>query len=100
MQLDIWGCKYHELVLGKPSADYYIDEKARKSDDSSRPRAGETSNRNCVDEKWIVNCEQYWKTCILLKERSVMVPLSFKKMKFFMFMVRLKLSMVGQIIKS
>ena len=28
MQLDIWGCKYHELILGKPSADYYIDDKA------------------------------------------------------------------------
>jgi acid phosphatase class B len=27
MQLDIWGCKYHELILGKPSADYYIDDK-------------------------------------------------------------------------
>lgn len=28
MQLEIWGCKYHELILGKPSADYYIDDKA------------------------------------------------------------------------
>ena len=28
MQLDIWGCKYHDLILGKPSADYYIDDKA------------------------------------------------------------------------
>ena len=28
LQLDIWGCKYHELILGKPSADYYIDDKA------------------------------------------------------------------------
>jgi hypothetical protein len=28
MQLGIWGCKYHELILGKPSADYYIDDKA------------------------------------------------------------------------
>jgi phosphatidate phosphatase PAH1 len=28
MQLNIWGCKYHELILGKPSADYYIDDKA------------------------------------------------------------------------
>ena len=27
MQLEIWGCKYHELILGKPSADYYIDDK-------------------------------------------------------------------------
>ncbi len=26
-QLDMWGCKYHKLILGKPSADYYIDDK-------------------------------------------------------------------------
>ena len=28
MQLDVWGCKYHELILGKPHADYFIDDKA------------------------------------------------------------------------
>jgi radical SAM superfamily enzyme len=33
LQLDIWGCKYHELIMGKPSADYYIDDKAINSDD-------------------------------------------------------------------
>lgn len=27
MQLEIWGCKYHELILGKPSGDIYIDDK-------------------------------------------------------------------------
>lgn len=26
-QLDRWGCKYHKLVLGKPSGDYYVDDK-------------------------------------------------------------------------
>lgn len=26
-QLREWGCKYHKLVLGKPSGDYYIDDK-------------------------------------------------------------------------
>lgn len=26
-QLDKWGCKYHELFLGKPNCDYYIDNK-------------------------------------------------------------------------
>jgi hypothetical protein len=26
-QLDDWGVKYHSLVLGKPSADIYIDDK-------------------------------------------------------------------------
>jgi hypothetical protein len=27
LQLRLWGCKYHELFLGKPSGDYYIDDK-------------------------------------------------------------------------
>lgn len=27
-QLDIWGCKYHEVRLGKPSYDIWIDDKA------------------------------------------------------------------------
>ena len=27
-QLDIWGCKYHELIMGKPHADMFIDDKA------------------------------------------------------------------------
>ena len=26
-QLDSWGCKYNELILGKPHADYFIDDK-------------------------------------------------------------------------
>jgi len=32
-QLDGWGCKYHDLFLGKPSADYYIDDKGINSDE-------------------------------------------------------------------
>lgn len=27
-QLESWGVHYHELQLGKPFADYYIDDKA------------------------------------------------------------------------
>jgi len=27
-QLKEWGVKHHELIMGKPSADYYIDDKA------------------------------------------------------------------------
>jgi phosphatidate phosphatase PAH1 len=33
IQLSLWGCKYHELFLGKPSGDYYIDDKGVNSDD-------------------------------------------------------------------
>lgn len=33
MQLRLWGCKYHELFLGKPSADFYIDDKGINTND-------------------------------------------------------------------
>jgi histidinol phosphatase-like enzyme len=32
-QLKSWGCRYHQLFLGKPSADYYIDDKGMHSND-------------------------------------------------------------------
>ena len=32
-QLKSWGCKFHELHLGKPAADYYIDDKGIHSDE-------------------------------------------------------------------
>lgn len=31
-QLNSWGVKYHELILGKPHADLFIDNKATHSD--------------------------------------------------------------------
>jgi hydroxymethylpyrimidine pyrophosphatase-like HAD family hydrolase len=33
LQLKSWGVNYHELILGKPSADFYIDDKAIKDTD-------------------------------------------------------------------
>ena len=30
-QLISWGCKFHELHLGKPSGDFYIDDKGVNS---------------------------------------------------------------------
>lgn len=32
-QLDKWKVKYHQLFLGKPSGDYYIDDKGTKDED-------------------------------------------------------------------
>ena len=32
-QLEKWGCKYHELILGKPHADFFIDDKGIQCDD-------------------------------------------------------------------
>lgn len=33
LQLKSWGCKFDELHLGKPSGDYYIDDKGINSND-------------------------------------------------------------------
>lgn len=33
LQLKSWGCKFHELILGKPSGDIYIDDKGMNADD-------------------------------------------------------------------
>jgi len=35
-QIESWGCKFHELHLGKPSSDYYIDDKGIKDNDFFR----------------------------------------------------------------
>jgi len=32
-QLEQWGCKYHLLFLGKPSAHFYIDDKGINDED-------------------------------------------------------------------
>jgi histidinol phosphatase-like enzyme len=32
-QLNSWGVKYHDLILGKPAADVYIDDKGIKDED-------------------------------------------------------------------
>jgi hypothetical protein len=32
-QLTVWGCKFHELILGKPSGDIYIDDKGVNASD-------------------------------------------------------------------
>jgi hypothetical protein len=32
-QLQEWGVKYHRLFLGKPSGDFYIDDKGMKDED-------------------------------------------------------------------
>tara|TARA_R110000824_G_scaffold25201_1_gene88004 strand:- start:205 stop:540 length:336 start_codon:yes stop_codon:yes gene_type:complete len=32
-QLSKWGCKYHHLFLGKPAADFYIDDKGINDED-------------------------------------------------------------------
>ena len=33
LQLKEWGCKYHELHMGKPAGDVYIDDKGINDND-------------------------------------------------------------------
>ena len=32
-QLELWGVKFHELHLGKPAGDVYVDDKGTKDND-------------------------------------------------------------------
>lgn len=32
-QINRWGVKFHELILGKPSGDFYIDDKGMDAND-------------------------------------------------------------------
>lgn len=32
-QLKSWGCKFHQLIMGKPSGDVYIDDKGINDND-------------------------------------------------------------------
>ena len=32
-QLEEWGVKHHDLFLGKPAGDLYIDDKGMKDED-------------------------------------------------------------------
>lgn len=31
-QLKDWGCQYHQLIMGKPSGDFYVDDKGINSE--------------------------------------------------------------------
>jgi len=35
-QLSEWNVKYHRLIMGKPSADFYVDDKGVKDEDFFR----------------------------------------------------------------
>lgn len=37
-QLSTWGVKYHQLFLGKPAGDIYIDDKGEKDENFFNPR--------------------------------------------------------------
>jgi hydroxymethylpyrimidine pyrophosphatase-like HAD family hydrolase len=49
-QLKEWGVKYHELIMGKPYADLYIDDKGMQS---------EVFFTKCLDKKQIGSDKGY-----------------------------------------
>jgi len=61
-QLKSWGVKYHELIMGKPHADVFIDDKALNARDwLGREDDGLIKEvlRDWGKEVWIVNCDEY-----------------------------------------
>lgn len=65
-QLEGWGCKFHDLLMGKPSYDAYIDDKSFNVDaiwplteEGSKKRATERVEKGWGHETIIVNNELY-----------------------------------------
>jgi mannose-6-phosphate isomerase-like protein (cupin superfamily) len=66
-QLKEWGCKYHKLLLGKPSYDLYIDDKSHNVDafwPLERKSKTRKTNSVIVEKGWgheiiIINNEKY-----------------------------------------
>lgn len=67
MQLESWGCKYHTLLMGKPSYDIYVDDKSfnvnsvwpLSTEPSPKKMATEIVEKGWGYERIIVNNELY-----------------------------------------
>lgn len=60
-QLQQWGVKYHELIMGKPHADVFIDDKAINAGDwlNKAPEEIKEVTRDWGKEVWLINCDEY-----------------------------------------
>ena len=63
-QLRIWGCKFHELRMGKPSYDLLIDDKTQHPDLIDLTKKERKSHATIVPKGWgheviFVNNDQY-----------------------------------------
>lgn len=56
-QLEIWGCKYHNLLFNKPSYDLYIDDKSRFVDNLWPLEIKACECSNCTPDSIIKNLE-------------------------------------------
>lgn len=62
-QLQEWGCKYHDLIMGKPSYDLLIDDKTQHPDTIQLPQQ-KISKPHIIQKGWgheviIVNNDKY-----------------------------------------
>jgi len=53
-QLKKWGAKYHELIFGKPEADFYIDDKGIQSMVFSNILFDAHIHKKPYDELWML----------------------------------------------
>lgn len=63
-QLRVWGCKFHELRMGKPSYDLLIDDKTKHPDLIELPEKGKKAHATLVPKGWgheviFVNNDKY-----------------------------------------
>ena len=58
-QLKSWGAKYHELKMGKPAYDLFIDDKNINSERFLMTSQIKFVPKGWGYEKWIVNNEEY-----------------------------------------
>lgn len=65
-QLKSWGVKYDELIMGKPEADLFIDDKAINVEDWMTEVMKEVE-KVWGSELWVVNCEYCGKLLYLDK---------------------------------
>ena len=84
IQLSLWGCKYHQLFLGKPSGDCYIDDKGVHSDDFFRKlnlflRDGDMRSGLSIPKSIVAN---YFS---LKRARGVLFTITNLRMKRFTF---------------
>ncbi len=84
-QMTKWGVKYHELILGKPEGDFYIDDKGVFCDD--------WFNNNLIDNKVLNNDTDFIVKSLLEAKDSIKKVLDSKQLQ-------LKLLEVAESIKQ
>ena len=71
-QLKKWGIKHHELIMGKPHADVFIDDKAINTSDWLHKPTDKLIQveRDWGKELWLINCEEYCAKLLYLPKNA------------------------------